>query len=67
MLIKSVDKSLKLLLPQEKLKIADYTDAIFIAEKLALCYHRFKGDASHCLLLSHEMLFFSTENIEQNK
>ena len=32
-LIRNINKSLKLLLSQKKLKTADYADAIFITEK----------------------------------
>ena len=67
MLIKSVGELLKLLLSQEKLKMAGYTDAIFITEKSVLYYYRSRGDASHYLSLFYGTLSFSTESIEQSK
>ena len=65
--VKNINKSLKLLLSQKKLKMTDYTNVIFIIKKLILCYHKFKGDVNHCLLSFYKTLFFSIENIKQSK
>ena len=65
--VKSIGKSLKLLLSQKKLKTAGYTDATFIAEKSALCCYKSKDGASYYLLSFYEMLFFDAESIEQSK
>ena len=67
MLVKNISESLKLLLPQKKLKTVNYADATFIIKKSALCYHKPKDGTNHCLPSSHGTLSFDTESIKQSK